>query len=251
MSKQSGIYKIQSNIKPERIYIGSAIHIPDRWAEHLRDLKKNKHHSKKLQYHYNKYGEVDLQFSVLLGCDKEDLIKTEQYFIDSYNPHFNMCKIAGNLMGVMHTPESRKRGADKRRGQLWTEEMKEKARMSAKRKGSIPWNKGKTNVYSKETKASISNSLRGNTNKRGAKLGEESLQKMRIASTGRHPSPEAIEKIRIAATGRKHRPESIEKIRNRPISAETHQRRKEGALKMWELRRLKSKITAQELSLCN
>jgi group I intron endonuclease len=82
----SGIYRIQSKIKSERIYIGSAVDINDRWRCHLKDLRNNKHHSKKLQRHYDKYGEVDLQLSILLGCEKEDLLKTEQYFIDSYNP---------------------------------------------------------------------------------------------------------------------------------------------------------------------
>jgi GIY-YIG catalytic domain. len=61
----SGIYKIESKLKPERIYIGSAINIGQRWRVHLSDLRKQKHHSKKLQNHYNKYGEVDLSFSIL------------------------------------------------------------------------------------------------------------------------------------------------------------------------------------------
>jgi group I intron endonuclease len=77
----SGIYKIQSLINPKRIYIGSAINFTNRRSTHLNHLKNNKHHSQKLQRHYNKYGKDDLKFSLLLGCNKEDLIKTEQYFI--------------------------------------------------------------------------------------------------------------------------------------------------------------------------
>jgi len=110
--KISGIYKIQSQIKPERIYIGSAIDINHRWKMHINDLRKNKHGSIKLQRHFSKYGEVDLQFSILLGCDKEDLIKTEQYFIDSYNPFFNICKTAGSWLGHRHSAESRKKQSD-------------------------------------------------------------------------------------------------------------------------------------------
>jgi group I intron endonuclease len=96
----SGIYKIESKSHPDRIYIGSAVNIGNRWYEHLKKLKRNTHHSKKLQNHFNKYGESDLQFSILLGCDKEDLIKIEQYFLDSYNPWFNICKKAGNTLGL-------------------------------------------------------------------------------------------------------------------------------------------------------
>ena len=37
--KISGIYKIESKLKPERIYIGSTININIRWNKHLTDLK--------------------------------------------------------------------------------------------------------------------------------------------------------------------------------------------------------------------
>jgi len=55
MKRQSGIYQIQSKIKPERIYIGSAINISERWDKHLRDLSKNRHHSDKLQNQVKKH----------------------------------------------------------------------------------------------------------------------------------------------------------------------------------------------------
>lgn len=97
--KISGVYRIESKLKPERCYIGSAVNITHRWQLHLQSLQRNKHHSQKLQRHFNKYSEFDLSFSVLLGCEKEDLLKTEQYFIDSYNPYFNNCKIAGSVLG--------------------------------------------------------------------------------------------------------------------------------------------------------
>lgn len=97
--KFSGVYQIQSKSKPERIYIGSGVIIQRRWWEHLRHLRKGDHSNSRLQNHYNKYGINDLQFSVLVGCTKEDLIKTEQYFIDAFNPYFNILKIAGQLTG--------------------------------------------------------------------------------------------------------------------------------------------------------
>jgi len=92
--RSSGIYQIQSKIKPERTYIGSAKDIGHRWRCHLYELRKDKQQNKILQNHYNKYGEADLIFTVLLKCDKEDLLKNEQYFIDTYNPYFNICRKA-------------------------------------------------------------------------------------------------------------------------------------------------------------
>lgn len=106
--KTSGIYKIQSIAKPERIYIGSAVNIGHRWNCHLSDLRKSKHHSTKLQRHYNKYGESDLQFSIVFRCKEKYLLEIEQQFIDSHNPYFNECKIAGNCLGIKRSEEARR-----------------------------------------------------------------------------------------------------------------------------------------------
>ena len=95
----TGIYQIQSNLYPNRIYIGSAIDITKRWRQHLSLLKLNKHHSIKLQNHYNKYGKNDLIFSILINCKEDDLINVEQSYIDDLNPYFNILKIAGSNKG--------------------------------------------------------------------------------------------------------------------------------------------------------
>ena len=100
-----GIYKIQSKIKPERCYIGSAVDIKRRRYGHLATLNNRIHKNPKLQAHYNKYGKEDLDFSILISCNKEDLIKHEQFFIDSLNPWFNICKIANSSLGVKRSEE--------------------------------------------------------------------------------------------------------------------------------------------------
>ena len=51
-----GIYKIESIIKPNRIYIGSSINVKDRIGRHKVDFKRNEHSNYKMQRHYNKYG---------------------------------------------------------------------------------------------------------------------------------------------------------------------------------------------------
>lgn len=194
LHKISGIYKIQSKCKSERIYIGSAIYIYQRWQSHLNTLKRNKHENKKLQNHYNKYGKNDLIFSIVIGCDKADLISTEQFYIDALNPYFNICKIAGNCLGIKRTEETKHKLSIKttlyRTGKKLSEETKKKIsiankgnknglgyrhseeikkRISEAKKGMIfsdnhikklreshlghiPWNKGKTGIYSDEIK---------------------------------------------------------------------------------------------------
>lgn len=144
--KLTGIYKIQSLSKPERIYIGSAINFENRKYEHLKKLRRNTHHSKYLQNHFNKYGESDLIFTFILGCEKESLLIHEQYFLDALNPCFNVCKKAGNTLGIkgVWSEETRHRFSEYRKAnskgekngffhKKHTDEAKRK--MSLKRKG--------------------------------------------------------------------------------------------------------------------
>ena len=49
MEKQSGIYKIQSKIHPERIYIGSSVNIKKRIWDHKTNLNALCHKNPKLK----------------------------------------------------------------------------------------------------------------------------------------------------------------------------------------------------------
>lgn len=231
MNKFSGIYQIQSKVKPERIYIGSAVSMGQRWNSHLNDLRNNRHHSKKLQYHYNKYGESDLQFSILLGCEREDLIKIEQYFIDSNNPYFNSSKTAGKGCNLgIHLSEEQKRNlsifrkgkklsqetcnkiANGHRGIKLSEDHRRHISESNKgRKGSLA---GKS--FSEEHRRKI-----GEANRR-RKLSEETKKKISDAHKGTHPSEETKRKWRENRKGEKnplygksHSDETKQKIRMR------------------------------------
>jgi len=145
-----GIYKIQSIIKPNKVYIGSSIIIHRRWWTHLRQLKSSNHPNIKLQRHFNKYGETDLQFSILLECDKEKLIIKEQCFLNVYQPYFNICKKAYSCLGrqmseetkqKMRKPQSlehiRKRMLY-RKDFIFTEEIKEKIRIGCLKRSISP-----------------------------------------------------------------------------------------------------------------
>jgi group I intron endonuclease len=105
--KFSGIYKIQSICKPDRVYIGSAINTDSRRWIHLSQLRKNIHPNKKLQNHYNKYGEEDLKFEILMICEKEKLIRKEQCYINIFQPWFNICPVAGSMKGFKFSKESK------------------------------------------------------------------------------------------------------------------------------------------------
>ena len=171
----SGIYKIQSRVKPDRAYIGSAMNIPDRWRLHLWELDLNRHHSSKLQNHYNKYGKDDFEFSIIEPCLPAFLTATEQKYLDELNPFFNIAKIAGSTLGIKHTDEfkekirqfntGRKR-TDEHKGKIATAQMGESNSMY----GVEPWNKGKKGLQKSPYKG-----------KKG-RYSEETLEKMRISN---------------------------------------------------------------------
>ena len=90
---QSGIYKLTINNK---FYIGSAKNIGIRLSKHLLDLERNLHHSIYLQRAWNKHQNINIE--IIEICD--NIIEREQYYIDTLQPHFNLCKKAANCNGI-------------------------------------------------------------------------------------------------------------------------------------------------------
>ena len=137
-----GIYQIQSKGKPDRVYIGSSISMAKRWNLHLEHLRKNVHNNQKLQHHYNKYGESDLCFSVVLRCRKKDTLILEQLYLNSYKPYFNILKISGSLLGHhwKWSEESKRKFSAKKKGCKQSEHATELNRIA--HLGQVPWNKG-------------------------------------------------------------------------------------------------------------
>jgi len=205
--KISGIYKIQSKIKPERFYIGSAIDIKSRWVRHKYDLNHQKHGNKKLQRHFNKYGESDLIFIIIELCFSEFLIIREQFYIGTLKPYFNICKIAGSKLGMKHSnsaimkiKEARSRQVSPMKGRHQSEKAKALLR-EARKKQISPWPKG--SKHSEETKKRFSEW------QIGKKISNETKQKMSIAGKGkpsklkgRKLSEEQKHKISIAHKGK-------------------------------------------------
>lgn len=56
-----------------------------------------------------KYGYANFSLEILEYCDLEVLISREQFYLDTFNPEYNILKKAGNLLGFNHSEESRLR----------------------------------------------------------------------------------------------------------------------------------------------
>jgi group I intron endonuclease len=105
--KVAGIYWIK-NLINGKIYIGSTTCFKKRFRDHRKYLKEKKHKNKHLQSAWDKYGEENFVFEILEKLENDSgLIAREQFFIDSLKPEYNICKIAGNSLGVKRTEETK------------------------------------------------------------------------------------------------------------------------------------------------
>lgn len=108
----SGVYSI-IHISSGRRYVGSSVYLNRRRSNHFSSLRKGKHQNDYLQKTFTKYGESDFSWEILeYITDRNDLIKTEQKWIDFYQAAnhkfgFNLSPNAGNTKGVRPSAETR------------------------------------------------------------------------------------------------------------------------------------------------
>ncbi len=174
------IYKIQ-NLNTNEIYIGSAINFAKRKYYHLYDLKNNKHHSIILQNSFNKHGEKNFEFSIIEEVyEKENLIKKEQFYIDTLKPKYNCSKTAGSPLGVKHTLQARLNMSKAHLGKKLTPESI--AKRTLKQSGENHWSYGKERP--EETKKKLSDGVKayysngGIHHQTGKKVTDEVKQKI-------------------------------------------------------------------------
>jgi group I intron endonuclease len=147
MENVAYIYSIENKVNGN-CYIGSTVNYKSRWRDHKTTLRHGRHHSFILQKAWNKYGEENFEFKLLLICEKKDKIDYENCCmkLQSYNV----------LRTVRETPI--------RKNWIRTEEVK--ARMSA----------GMKKAYENpEFRAKLSAA------RTGYKQSKESIQKSAIA----------------------------------------------------------------------
>lgn len=180
MPKSPGIYKI-TNLVTGQIYIGSSSNVYNRIHTHKKCLRKNTHENKRLQNSWNKYNEDSFVFELVEECEIDKIIEREQYYIDSLNPFYNICRVAGSCIGVKHTEETRKRMSDSkkgkpspRKGTKHTEESLK--RMSEVKKGIPSARKG--TKCSEESKKK----MRESAKKRDRNYSQETRQKLSEAA---------------------------------------------------------------------
>jgi group I intron endonuclease len=149
----SGIYCIENTVNNKK-YIGKSVNIEKRFNQHKRELNKNNHKNRHLQYAWNKYGEKNFKFQIVEKCEKDNkkLTEREIYFISYYNAKnktYNETDGGEGLLGRKHTlqtinkislfaknrpPEINKKISDSMKGHIITKQTRDKISNSKKGK---------------------------------------------------------------------------------------------------------------------
>lgn len=241
--KICGIYGILSLVHPERCYVGSSSNINTRWNLHRNKLKKDVHHTPKLQSHYNKYGLNDLVFIVLEQFDfisREHIEDRENFYMRILSPWFNSRLDATSNVGFKMTAESCLKISKGNKGKPKSEEHKralseawEKRRLipdsdETRKKKSEASKRRKTVWSTGLTKETDERILKISEDKKGRAVPQEIRDKISKELKGKPHSDEHNRKVGEANKGKKRSPETIAK--QSLISKETWRKKKEAQL---------------------
>lgn len=105
--KIPGVYMIECLINGN-VYVGSCVNLYRRKISHFSLLRNNHHDNKDLQYDFNKYGVNCFLYCILEECDKSDLYKIEQYYMDLHRANlYNRTILSNSSKGIKYARESK------------------------------------------------------------------------------------------------------------------------------------------------
>jgi len=165
--KTSGVYRILCTITGKE-YVGSSESVGRRWSQHRTDLRGGYHANPHLQRAWDKYGERGFRLEVLEKCAPADLQNREQAWIDERSPELNISPNAGPPL----------------RGRKMSKAQREKLRPYWDSQKGKPVNPP-GEPLSPQHRASISESMKGNTYRRGKESSAEAKVKL-SASLKKH-----------------------------------------------------------------
>lgn len=161
-----GIYLI-INCVNGKIYIGSSTGIKHRFYTHIWYLNKQKHKNKHLQSAWNFYGADAFHFCVVEECFKENLLETEQKWLNAnFENSYNKSPTAGNTLGKPCSEETKIKISIANKGNKWSEESKIKIKGRKHSEETILKMSWANSNPSSETRAKLSAKLKGNQRNR-------------------------------------------------------------------------------------
>lgn len=170
-----------------------------RWREHRRRIANGTHHNEIISRAWKKHGEDAFEFKPLFVCRTEDLLFYEQRAIDALKPEYNICAVAGSMLGVKRKPFSAEHRAalslarKLRPKETRTEEQRKRISEGIK-KSFAEGNRKPNPPFSEERKRKIAEALTGRalTDSHKAQISKSKKEANYMAS------PEAREKLSAA-----------------------------------------------------
>jgi group I intron endonuclease len=187
-SQMCGIYIIK-NIINNKVYIGQSVDIYHRWIQHKADLRNEHHHNEHLQRAWNKYGEKNFEFAVLIECSESELNSLEKSFIVDYKSndgHYGYNLTIGGDGCIGLSQESIEKMRQSLTGRRLSEDTRRKIGESNKGKKLPP--------RSEDHKHNLGNSLKGkNAWNKGVVMSDDFKEKMCGDKNPNHRSIYCIE----------------------------------------------------------
>jgi group I intron endonuclease len=244
-SLKPGIYKI-TNTHSNRIYIGQAKRLKERWASHSAGLRSNKHQNKFLQNDFNKCKEelghddflVFEVIEVMEGSTKEERNKREEWWISQHYDNQGSCynfrqKVTDKeRTHYSSSPEETKRKQSESMKKLWDDpEYKVAAleRMHTGKKIALG-----DETFRAELGASISSSKKAN----GALISEK-LKERWADPESRKAISEKLKEVLSTDESRQRKKEAYLKVKAQrevdPVKLEEYKRKcSEHSKRLWE-----------------
>jgi group I intron endonuclease len=147
LNNKSGIYCWYC--KPSgNMYVGSAVNLRTRTSDYYQaSYIKNRKHLPIIRA-MQKYGMDQFSLIILEYTNKDNLIRSEQYWIDFITPGYNILTTAGNWSNHHHSEEAKLKISNSRTGKSHTEEVKRLISLTRQKEDNPFYGKN----HSKETK---------------------------------------------------------------------------------------------------
>ncbi len=104
LKDKAGIYMF-FNLSNGKQYVGSSVNLARRFRIHMYNVNKS---NLPLYRAISKYGTSNFVFLVLQFCkqDENTCLGLEQYYLDFYQPEYNIIRLAGSSQGFKHNDET-------------------------------------------------------------------------------------------------------------------------------------------------
>ncbi len=173
--KCSCVYAIVNVMNGKR-YIGSTMHFQNRVQMHKFHLRRGTHDNRHLQASWKKYGEDAFVFGIIEEVPVEQMIKQEQAFLDSAQPHVY------NTGLVASAPTRGRKFISPMKGPKVSEETRQRMRDSVTRRWKErPFREWPDELKTRRLATSRNNGPRAAASNRGQKRSDETKAKLRFA----------------------------------------------------------------------